>query len=330
MRPVGLWFRVFVLICKAFAHTATFGERRCQDVAHVVEAVQAALNALSWKLWQFIVHSWQDTSLLRLSRPKSLPRPRLSLPTSRHPDIPFSIPFRSYGMTSFLSPSRALPYQLASRTSLLGAGRGSRVKSWSRVTFKNQNVGYLSSLLQLNASTPIFKQLLTRFYATNPGKPKAHTGRVAASKRKPAAARSDAAAGIPKKAPAKKRTTRKKSAAKKPASKTKSRAKAKSKAKAKPKRKAVTTAQKAAKLKKDASQKRRNLRQQALLDPPKRLPSTAYTVLFTESSGKGIRITEHAKAISTQYKSLSPEEMEACVSHPLLVKSPLLTHLCSA
>jgi hypothetical protein len=228
-------------------------------------------------------------------------------------------------MTSFLSPSRALPYQLASRTSLLGAGGRSRVKSWSRVTFKNQNVGYLSFLLQSNASTPIFKQLLTRFYATNPGKPKAHTGRVAASKRKPTAARSDAAAGVPKKAPAKKRTTRKK-----PASKTKSRAKAKSKAKAKPKRKALTTAQKAAKSKKDASQKRRNLRQQALLNPPKRLPSTAYTVLFTESSGKGIRITEHAKAISTQYKSLSPEEMEACVSHPIFVKSPLLTHLYSA
>jgi hypothetical protein len=205
-------------------------------------------------------------------------------------------------MTVLLPPSRALSHQLASRVLHQTANRRSCANSWSRVIFNN--VGCLSSLLQFNAPTPILGQVVFRSYATRPGRPKAHTGRVAASKRKPAAARSDKAAGTPKKTPAKRIT---KLAAKKPKRKT---SKAKPKPKPKPRRKALTEKQKAAKAKKDAGQKTKDLREKALLDHPKRLPFTAYTVLSSESSGKGINVADHAKAISAQYKTLSPEEME--------------------
>lgn len=210
-------------------------------------------------------------------------------------------------MQSLLPPSRALSHQLTSRASQLAAVRRSCANPWSRVTFSN-NVRYLSSLLQTDASTPVRSRLLFRFYATKPGKPKAHTGRVAASKRKPAAARSDAVAGTPKKAPAKKTATTRKPAAKKPARKSKSKTKAKSQAK--PKRKVQTEVQKASKAKKAAGKKNRDLRQQALLDPPKRLPATAYTVLSVQSSGKGMSVVQHAKEVSAQYKNLAPEELE--------------------
>jgi outer membrane biosynthesis protein TonB len=214
-------------------------------------------------------------------------------------------------MTSLLPPSRALSHQLASRASQLGGVPRSCPNPWSRVVYNN--AGLLSTLLQSNASTPLLSQLLCRSYATKPGKPKAHTGRVAASKRKPAVARSDAAAGVPKKAPAKKApaktkraTTTRKPAAKKPGRK----AKSKPKPKPAPKRKVLTERQKAAREKKQASEKKKDLRKIALLDAPKQLPSTAYIVLSVESSGKGMSVTQHAKDVSAQYKTLSPEEME--------------------
>ncbi|KAF7512448.1 hypothetical protein GJ744_001383 [Endocarpon pusillum] len=196
----------------------------------------------------------------------------------------------------------ALSHQSVSGLSHLRATRLSCAHSWSRVTFFN-NLGYLSSLLQCNASTSTRGQLLSRSYATKPGKPKAHTGRPAASKRKPAAARPDAAAGVPKKAPSKKTATRKKPARK---------AKSKPSPKPKPqgKRKSLTDKQKAAKEKKDAGKKKKDLRKIALLDPPKQLPSTAFIVLSTETSSKGMPVSQHSKELSAQYKSLSPEEME--------------------
>jgi hypothetical protein len=215
-------------------------------------------------------------------------------------------------MTSLLPPSRALSHQFVSRACHLRAanGRTSGAKSWSRVTF-NSNLGLLSTLLQCNTSTAIFGQLLSRSYATKPGKPKGHTGRAAASKRKPAVAQSDDAAGVPKKAPAKKSpakkpAARKKGAAKKPARK----AKSKRKPKAKPKRKALSEKQLATKAKKESVQKLKELKTQALLDPPKQLPSTAYLVLSVETSGKGVPAIQHAKDTSVLYKNLNPEEME--------------------
>ena len=207
------------------------------------------------------------------------------------------------------STSRAISHQLVSRASTLGANRNSCAYSWSRVIFRNE-LACLSSLLQGNASTKLLNQLQFRSYATKPGRPKAHTGRVTPSKRKPAVARSDAKAGTPKKSSTKKAASTRKGTAKKPKRKTK--AKAKSKPKPKPKRKGLTEKQQAAKAKKLAGIKKKNLRQRALLDPPKQLPSTAYTVLSSESSGKGMQVAEHSKAVSARYKGLSSEEMEVC------------------
>ena len=228
-------------------------------------------------------------------------------------------------MMSFLPPSRALSHQFVSRACHMRTGRTSHAKSWSRVSFKS-NLGLLSTLLQCNAPTATVRQLLSRSYATKPGKPKSHTGRAAASKRKPAVAQSDEAAGVPekapkKKAPAKKTATRKKGAAKKPARK----AKSKKKPKAKPGRKTLTEKQKTTKAKKAALQKNKELKVQALLDPPKQLPSTAYLVLSVETSGKGVPAIQHAKDTSAQYKNLTPEEMEVN-SNPIYLPS-LPTHL---
>lgn len=209
-------------------------------------------------------------------------------------------------MKLFVPPRGALSHQSVSRLSHPRTTRLSCAHSWSRATFNN--LGYLSSLLQCNASTSTLGQLLSRSYATKPGKPKAHTGRPAASKRKPAAARSDAAAGVPKKAPSKRTATRKKPAAKKPARKTKSKLSPKLHPGRKPKR--LTDKQKAAKEKRDAGKKKKDLRKIALLDPPKRLPSTAFMVLSVETSSKGTPPPQHSKEVSARYKNLRPEEME--------------------
>ena len=215
-------------------------------------------------------------------------------------------------MASFLLPSRALSHQLASRAANLGGSRRSCADSCSRVIFSN-DVASLSSLLHGNASTTTFNQLHIRFYATKPGRPKAHTGRVTASRRKPAVAGSDAKPGTPKKTAPKKAATTVKRAAKKPKRKTTSKAKSTTK----PKRRVLTERQKAAEEKKIAGTKKKDLRQKALLDPPKQLPATAYTVLSAQTSGKGVRVPDHSKAVSAQYKNLSPEEME--VGHVRLV-----------
>lgn len=224
---------------------------------------------------------------------------------ARYSDIPLTIPSFTVAMALVIFPrSRVISHQLVARASTLGVDRKSCAYSLSRVLFKKN----LSSLRHGNDSVLLLRKPEFRSYATKPGRPKAHTGRVTASKRKPAVARSDAKAGTPKKASTKEAAVPKKRAAPKP--KRKSKAGVKAKPKAKPKRKALTEQQKAAKAKKLAGIKKKDLREQALLTAPKQLPSTAYTVLSTSSSSKGMRLAEHSKAMSAQYKSLSPEEME--------------------
>ena len=134
-----------------------------------------------------------------------------------------------------------------------------------------------------------------------PGKPKAHTGRTTATKRKPAST-------IKKPAT----PTTKPKAKPKAKSKAKPRAKAKPKAKPKPRRRVLTEKQKEAKAKVAASQKIKDLRAKALLTAPKGLPSTAWQVLQNESSkGKtGVNVGVVAKEASATYKSLTPEERE--------------------
>ena len=234
---------------------------------------------------------------------------------SLHPNILSFIPscFLILRMTSLLPSSRALSFQLVSRVSHLKARQRACAKSWSRVS---NNLGCLSSLLQYDASTPTLGHLLLRYYATKPGRPKAHTGRAAASTRKPAVARSDAAAGVPKKAPAKKApakkaVTRKKPAAKRGAAKKPARkASSKTKPKPKPKRKGLTDKQKATKEKKVASDRIKDFKKRALLDRPKKLPFTTFTVYQRQSLDKGTSATAQSKDIAAQYKRLSPEETE--------------------
>lgn len=208
-------------------------------------------------------------------------------------------------MASLLPLSRSLSHQFASRASQLAAIRHSCANSWSRVRFNNNNTVSLLGDLLPNNSTPLLGQLLRRSYATRRGRPKAHTGRASASKRKAAVAQSDGQAAVPEKAPEGSRTT-KKPAAEKPGRKPRS----KTERRAKSKRGGLTEKQKAANVKKAAGQKLKDLKQRALLHPPKQLPATAFTVLVTESSSKGTASAPRAKMLAAQYRSLGPEEME--------------------
>jgi outer membrane biosynthesis protein TonB len=203
-------------------------------------------------------------------------------------------------MTLALPPGRALAYRMVSRP---------LVKKLPSSVVGKHNVGYLSSLA---TSAKIFFRPETpqcRFYATKPGKPKAHTGRVAAPKRKP----TSTATTTPKKTsdgtkPAAKKSKRKTIAKSK--SKVKSKAKAKPKAKPKAKRKPRTEEQKAARDKKLALEKRRSNRKQALLDPPRKLPATPFFVYNAQSVIKGTNAAIQTKTNALEYQSLNPEQKE--------------------
>lgn len=291
-------------------------------------------------------HKSQDVALNALSRSSGRSQTKLPAPVfspsqkrSRGSIPPTFLSLRIIlnsicRMTSLLRPTGVFSHQIASRISQLEAIPKSCANRWSRVVFNNS--ACLSTLLQFNTPALRFSHGSFRTFAT---KPKAHTGRVVASKRKPAVARSDEAAGTPKKAsakkaparkapakkaslkksPAKRRATTKKPAAKKPGRKPES----KTEAPPVRRRRALTEKQQAAKEKKNAIQKTRDLKKIALLEVPKRLPSTAYIVLFTETSGKGTRAIQSAKDAAVQYKNLNPEEMEVLIVgffglHPLL------------
>ncbi|KAL2400055.1 hypothetical protein ABEF93_004886 [Exophiala dermatitidis] len=126
-----------------------------------------------------------------------------------------------------------------------------------------------------------------RSYATSTDKPasrpKAHTGRAPA-KRSP----------TPKEAkPAKKTTTKRK----------------KKSSAAKPKPKGRKRLSKTAVLQKQR-QEQKDLRATALLDQPKQLPQTAYTLVVVEEAKKGGDVKSNAASASARYRSLSPEERE--------------------
>lgn len=207
-------------------------------------------------------------------------------------------------MTFILPPSRALSSRLVSQPSCLGASRRSCSKLFSRVIFQH-NVCYLASFASIKAPTVTSDKFRCRFYATQAGKPKAHTGRVAVPKRKAAKAGNDGSRGSAKTA-----APRKKNAAKKPRKKQVTRSKAK--AKAPKKRKTTKEARTAARAKKAATQKKKDLKEKALLKSPKSLPATAFTLFFSENLVKGVNITEQARSASAQYKALDPEQMEVC------------------
>ena len=150
-------------------------------------------------------------------------------------------------------------------------------------------------------------------------RPKAHTGRTPASKKKavptktvsvesPALVKVTAKKPTPKK-PATKKTTTKKAT---PTPKTKPKVKAKTKSKAKKvvKKKPRTVSERQIKLR-AAKTRHANLVElkKTALETPKPLPDTAWTVLLVESqTGKsgGFKPKEY----SAVYKNLSPEERE--------------------
>jgi hypothetical protein len=217
---------------------------------------------------------------------------------------------RAHAMTIVLLPSRVLALRLFSR------GPSTPALFSSLRVRHDQNAGHATSSSPPNSG--IIQSGLGRSqnYATDvpvarPGRPKAHTGRATASRKKAAAATSDATSATTKRTATKKPAVKKKPA--KPKRKTK--AKAKAKPKAKRKTRVLTEQQKANKEKKAAALKQRNLRIAALLTPPsatppKRLPSTAYMVIHQENQVKGTSPADNAKANAEKYKALSPEERE--------------------
>ena len=164
-----------------------------------------------------------------------------------------------------------------------------------------------------------------RTYADRPvSRPKAHTGRLPASKKSPTTSTTKAA-----KTPAKKKTTPKKipsatagTATKKKAAKPRikakpKKAKAKRKARAKPKKKPLTKEQKAeAKTKKAAKAKKTkvsDLKKKALV-LPSRAEESAWNVFHTEQA-KGKKVGQEGfldlnKNISAAWKSIEPEQLE--------------------
>ena len=205
----------------------------------------------------------------------------------------------SYAMTVGLLHSRALALRLLSRCP------STPVLLSSLRVRHDQNAGHQTSPSHSNVEITYSRLGQKQNYATGvpasrPGRPKAHTGRATASKKK-SAARSTSAA--------KNSTVTKKAA--KPKRKTKTKAKPKTKRKTG----VLTKQQKANKEKKAAALKQRNLRITALLTPPaatppKQLPRTAYMVVNAENQVKGTSPTDNARASAAKYKALTPEERE--------------------
>jgi hypothetical protein len=205
-----------------------------------------------------------------------------------------------------LLPSRALALRLLSR------GPSTPVLLSSLRVRHDQNTGHRTSPSHPNVEIIHSRLSQIQNYATDvptsrPGRPKAHTGRATATKRKPAASKSRSTSTAPK-------STATKKAAK---TKRKTKTKAKPKPKPKPKRKTrvLTEQQKENKEKKAAALKQRNLRITALLTPPaatppKQLPRTAYMVVNAENQVKGTWNTDIARDSAAKYKALTPEERE--------------------
>lgn len=218
-------------------------------------------------------------------------------------------------MTVVFLPPRALVLRLLSR------GPSTPVLLSSLRVRHDQNAGHRTSPSYSNVETIHSRLGQIQNYATDvptsrPGRPKAHTGRATASKRKPTKSISSSTSAAPKS------TAAKKAAKTKGKTKTKTKTKAKSKPKPKPKRKrrVLTEQQKANKEEKAAALKQRNLRITALLTPPaavppKQLPRTAYMVINAENQVKGTSTTDIARASAAKYKALTPEEREVRADH---------------
>ncbi|KAI4121538.1 MAG: hypothetical protein LQ338_006307 [Usnochroma carphineum] len=202
--------------------------------------------------------------------------------------------------------------------------RGSVIWNFARVSTQQQppRLGPRESICNLR---PTFSNsILYRPYATNAvSRPKAHTGRTTSAPRKKASTAktptSDPSAATKK--PAAKKPAVKKPAAKKPAAK-KARGVGKKskrgrKAKSTKARKKPTKPKKPKKPLTPQQKDQQNIKQlkETALTPPKKLPSTAFSVLLAERS-KQERVAPRqggesvAKQCGVQYRSFSPEQRE--------------------
>lgn len=119
-------------------------------------------------------------------------------------------------------------------------------------------------------------------------------------------------------ATARRSTRTKRATPKKPAAKKKGVRKSKKKVVKKPKAKKprVKKAPSKTAIAQKARAARAELRNAALLDKPKQLPATAYTLLVVaESKGSHGSVTATASSVSTKYRNLSPEEREVRIYH---------------
>ena len=227
-------------------------------------------------------------------------------------------------MALILPPLSMLPQQLLSRACLISAGRLTFPCKFNARVSLNHNANSFASLQAQNGCATPFPRIHIQSYATTPGKPKAHTGRKAASRRKPATkktttvdpdAETTTAAGSAKaKKPASKRATKAKTG------KATSKPKAEPKIAQKPKRelteKTIARLEKAAR-----AQERRELRAKALLnEAPKRLPGNPYLVFSNENRDKSLAFAESSKALSAKYKDIDLSEKEVrCLWPNILV-----------
>lgn len=210
--------------------------------------------------------------------------------------LPLTHSLSFFKMTVIIPPVRNLSQSLLSRSHLLARASLSSsplLRVTCKYTAGNACPNTSQSFL-LDSALPLRPRSYATTSSTRPiGRPKAHTGRTAAKRTTPGAS-----SGTSK--------SRSKKAGRK--------AKAK-KPKPKPKKRPVSkTAQKKAE-----AQKSRDLREKALLKPPKKLPETAWTVLFSENAVKGSPVSgDAAKSAAQKYRNLSPEELEVGVTENLL------------
>ena len=213
-------------------------------------------------------------------------------------------------MTASLLPARVLPLRLLSR-----ASAPTTVYSTLRVNH-DANAAAKPVLNIQDTRLRLIPLVRSRLYATDtpssrPSRPKAHTGRTPASTRTASKGTSPGTA---------KSRSNSKSALQngKVKAKPKQKTKAKAKPKRKPKKRKVLSEEAKAKLERRKHLlKERQLKETALLHPPKQLPGTAYLVLTTEASGKGQKLAEVSKEVSAKYRNLAPEEHEVC--NPALI-----------
>ena len=209
-------------------------------------------------------------------------------------------------MTLFALPVRALSQNIASRSHYLLARASLTTNPLLRVSQK-QSTRQLSQDSRHDFVLDSALPQQSRNYATTApakpvGRPKAHTGRAPA-KRAPRT----------KSATATKTTTAKKStAAKKTGVRRTTKRKTVAK-KATPRKKKPLS--KTA-LKRQQTQASRELKEKALLDAPKRLPATAWALVFTESAVKGAPIDgTGARSAAQKYRNIDAAEHE--VGSPL-------------